>query len=245
MGRLEARKALVTGAARGIGLAIAKAFLREGAVVGMADREAGSLSGVVAGLGPNAVAMVLDVSRSVAVGEAIDGFAARAGGLDILVNNAGITRDASIEEMTDREWDEVLTVNLYGPFYACRAALRHLLKSDHGRIISLASIVGEYGEPGQANYAAAKGGIMALTRTLAKEVGSRKITVNAIAPGLITTPLTDMMPQAVRDMIAGVTPVGRPGTAEEVAALAVYLASDDAAFMTGQVLDLNGGLRMR
>jgi 3-oxoacyl-[acyl-carrier protein] reductase len=237
--------ALVTGAARGIGLAIAKALLAEGAVVGMADRDKATLERAVAGLGQGVHAIELDITRSDAVKAAIEGFVGTAGKLDILVNNAGITDDAAIEYMTDKQWDRVINVNMTGPFYVSRAALRYILKSPAGRIISISSIVGEYGEPQQANYAASKGGLLALTRSLAKEVASRAVTVNAIAPGLITTPMTDDIPRPVRQAIAAVTPLGRPGTPAEVAALVTFLASDEAAFITGQVLGINGGLLMR
>ncbi|MEK7765199.1 MAG: SDR family NAD(P)-dependent oxidoreductase [bacterium] len=244
MDRLAGRVAFVTGAARGIGLAIAKAFLAEGAVVGLADRNREVVERAAAPLGSSAVPIVLDITRSGEVKAAMEGFVERAGRLDILVNNAGITDDAPIQFMTERQWDAVLAVNLYGSFYVTRAALRYLLKSPAGRVISLASIVGEYGEPEQANYAASKGALLAFTRSLAKEIASRNVTVNAISPGLITTPLTDMIPRPVREAIAAVTPLGRPGGAEEVAALATFLASDEAGFITGQVIRVNGGLLM-
>lgn len=245
MDRLKGKIAFVTGAARGIGLAIAKAFLAEGATVALADKDRATLDRVSGPLGARAVPIELDVTSSNAVKEAIEAFVERAGRLDILVNNAGITDDAPIEYMTDKQWDRVMAVNLAGPFYTTRSALRYLMKNGCGRIINLASITGEYGEPDQANYAASKGGVIAFTRTMAKEVSSRAVTVNAIAPGLITTPLTDLIPRPVRQAIAAATPLGRPGTAEEVAALAVYLASDEAAYVTGQVIRLNGGLLMR
>jgi 3-oxoacyl-[acyl-carrier protein] reductase len=245
MDRLKGKTAFVTGAARGIGLAIAEAYLREGATVGMADLNKPIVEREAARLGGAATAIPLDVSKSDDVKKAIEAFVEKAGRLDILVNNAGITDDAPIEYMTDKQWDRVLAVNLAGPFYATRSALRYLMKSGSGRVINIASIVGEYGEPDQANYAAAKGGLISFTRTMAKEVSSRAVTVNAISPGLITTALTDNIPRPEREAIAAVTPLSRPGTTAEVAAIAVMLASDEGAYVTGQIIRVDGGLLMR
>jgi 3-oxoacyl-[acyl-carrier protein] reductase len=244
-GRLAGKVAFITGAARGIGLAIAKAYVREGAQVAMADLDGAMVRKAAGALGSAATPVELDITNSPAVKQAIDEYATKSGRLDILVNNAGITDDAPVQFMTDKQWDQVLAVNLAGPFYASRTAMRYLMKSPAGRIVSLASVVGEYGEPEQANYAASKGGIMALTRSMAKEIAARGVTVNAISPGLITTPLTDNIPRPIREAIAAVTPLARPGEADEVAALAVYLASDEAGYITGQVIGINGGLSMR
>lgn len=242
VGRLDGRVAFVTGAGSGIGRGIAEAFVAEGATVAVADINGKSAERVARGLGEAAIAVELDVADGVAVKSAIDAFAGSRGRFDILVNNAGITRDAPVTDMTDEKWTEVLRVNLFGPFYATRAALKHMIRRKWGRVISISSIVGSYGEPNQANYAAAKGGLVALTKTVAKEVASRNVTVNAIAPGFIVTPLTDQMPRRVREMIVGVVPAARAGVPADIAAAAVFLASGAASYITGQVLHVNGGL---
>jgi 3-oxoacyl-[acyl-carrier protein] reductase len=241
-GRLASRAAFVTGAASGIGRGIAAAFVREGARVAVADRNGGAARRVAAELGASAVAVELDVTDPGASRRAIDAFAETAGGLDILVNNAGIAWDAPLPGMSDAQWDAVLRVNLYGGFHCTRAALRHMIGRRRGRIINMSSIVGAYGEPNQANYAASKGALVAFTKTVAKEVASRGITANAIAPGFIVTPLTDQMPVDVRKRIVEIVPLGRAGLPEDIASAAVFLASDEAGYITGQVLHVNGGL---
>jgi len=243
-GRLEARAAFVTGAGRGIGRAIAEAFIREGARVAVADLDGKAAERAARELGEAAVAVQLDVTDPEAARRAIDEFAERSGGLDILVNNAGIAWDAPLAEMADAQWDAVLRVNLYGAFHCTRAALRHMVRKRWGRIVNLSSIVGEYGEPNQANYSASKGALVSFTKTVAKEVASRGITANAIAPGFIVTPLTDQMPAAVRKHIVEIVPVGRAGLPADIASAAVFLASDEAGYITGQVLHVNGGLFM-
>ncbi len=232
----------MTGAGSGIGRGIAEAFVREGARVAVADKSGEAARRVAAGLGVSAVAVELDVTDSGSVRRAIDGFTESAGGLDILVNNAGIAWDAALTEMSDAQWEAVLRVNLDGAFYCTRAALRHMVGQRRGRIVNMSSIVGTYGEPNQANYAASKGALVAFTKTVAKEVASRGITANAIAPGFIVTPLTDQMPVAVRKHIVELVPLGRAGLPEDIANAAVFLASDAAGYITGQVLHVNGGL---
>jgi len=232
----------VTGAGRGIGRAIAEAFIREGARVAVADLDGAAAERAARELGEAAVAVRLDVTDPEAAWQAIDAFAESPGGLDILVNNAGIAWDAPLVEMKDAQWDAVLRVNLYGAFHCTRAALRHMIRKRWGRIVNLSSIVGAYGEPNQANYAASKGALVAFTKTVAKEVASRGITANAIAPGFIATPLTDQMPQATRDFIVGIVPLGRAGMPADIASAAVFLASEEAGYITGQVLHVNGGL---
>ena len=232
----------MTGAGRGIGRAIAEAFIREGARVAVADLDGAAAERAARELGEAAVAVRLDVTDPEAAWQAIDAFAESPGGLDILVNNAGIAWDAPLVEMKDAQWDAVLRVNLYGAFHCTRAALRHMIRKRWGRIVNLSSIVGAYGEPNQANYAASKGALVAFTKTVAKEVASRGITANAIAPGFIATPLTDQMPQATRDFIVGIVPLGRAGMPADIASAAVFLASEEAGYITGQVLHVNGGL---
>ncbi len=246
---LTGRTALVTGASRGLGRAIAVALARQGADVAVNYRgNAAAADEVVAeitGLGRRAVAVQGDTSGGREACEAIVSAALEGlGSLHILVNNAGITRDNLLMRMDAAEWDDVIGTNLSGPFWMTRAIARPMLKAKAGRIINMSSAAGRMGNPGQANYAAAKAGLIGLTKTTARELASRGITCNAIAPGLIATDLTADMPEAATEALKGLTPLGYIGSVDDVAAAAVYLASDEARYVTGQVLGVDGGIVM-
>ena len=246
---LTGKTALVTGGSRGLGRAIALAFAGQGADVainyrGNADA-ATAVVDQVRGMGRRAVAIRGDTSEG---REACEGIVKAAldelGTIDILVNNAGITRDNLIMRMDADEWDAVIDTNLSGPFWMTRAVARPMLKARSGRIINMSSAAGRMGNAGQANYAAAKAGLIGLTKTTARELASRGITCNAIAPGLITTDLTSDLPEAATEALRSLTPLGYVGTVDDVAAAAVYFASDEARYVTGQVLGVDGGIVM-
>ncbi|MFN3590573.1 MAG: 3-oxoacyl-[acyl-carrier-protein] reductase [Thermaurantiacus sp.] len=240
---LEGRTALVTGASGGIGGAIARGLHTQGARVALSGTRAEALDALAAELGGAPVLPArLDVSGEVE--GLVPATVGALGGLDILVNNAGITRDNIGVRMKDEEWDAVLTVNLSAAFRLARAALRPMMKARGGRIISVTSVVGHMGNPGQANYAAAKAGLAGMTRALAAEVAGRGVTVNCVAPGFIASPMTDALPDAIRDGLLGRIPAGRLGAGEDVAAAVVFLASEAAAYVTGQTLHVNGGMLM-
>ena len=240
-----AQVALVTGASRGIGRAIALALAARGLrVVGTATTEAGA-----AGVGEALAAsggrgIVLDVTDGDAVGAAIDAIVRDLGALHVLVNNAGITRDMLSMRMKDDDWNAVLATNLTAVFRASRAALRPMMKQRYGRIVSITSVVGASGNPGQANYAAAKAGVAGMTRSLAREVGSRGITVNCVAPGFIETDMTRSLAPAQSAALLAQIPLGRLGQASEVAAAVAFLASPEASYITGTELHVNGGMLM-
>jgi 3-oxoacyl-[acyl-carrier protein] reductase len=246
---LSGKRALVTGGGRGLGRAIALAFARQGADVavnyrGNADA-AEEVASEVRGLGRETLTIQGDTSEGRDACEAIVKAALDAfGTLDILVNNAGITRDNLLMRMDAEEWESVLDTNLSGPFWMTRAVARPMVKARSGRIINMASAAGRMGNPGQANYAAAKAGLIGLTKTTARELASRGITCNALAPGLIETDLTADLPDAAAEAIKTLTPMGYPGSVEDVAAAAVYFASDEARYVTGQVLGIDGGMVM-
>ena len=249
MGRLDGRVALVTGASGGLGRAIALGLAAEGAAVAVhyaANRaQAEAVVGTIAGRGGSAVALEGDLTDPGVPGNLVDETQAQLGGLHILVNNAGVVRDTLILRMKDEDWEQVLTTNLTAAFRCTRAALRPMIRQRAGRIVNVASIAGEIGNIGQANYVAAKAGLIGLTKATAREVASRGITVNAVAPGLIGVGITaHLAPEQVQPFLEQV-PLGRLGTAEEVAHAVVYLASDDAAYVTGHVLNVDGGLVMR
>ncbi|MCC6224360.1 MAG: 3-oxoacyl-[acyl-carrier-protein] reductase [Thermoleophilia bacterium] len=240
---LEGKVALVTGGARGIGAAVSRELARAGARVAVnyrAGRE--QAEAVAAEVGGLAVrADVSDPDQARALVERVE---AELGPLDALVNNAGITRDTLIVRMSDEEWDEVIDTNLRGVFNVCRAAARGMLKRKAGSIVNLTSVVGLHGNPGQTNYAASKAGIVGFTKSLAKELGSRGVRVNAVAPGYISTELTDVLPEEVRALILGNTPLGRLGDPDDIAGAVRFLLADEARFVTGAVLQVDGGLGM-
>ena len=246
---LTGKAALITGGSRGLGRAISLAFARQGADVAVNylgnELAAEEVVGAIKAIGCNAIAIQGDTSAGREGCEAIVKAALEQfGRIDILVNNAGITRDNLLMRMDEAEWNEVIATNLSGPFWMCRAVARPMLRAKSGRIINMSSVAGRMGNAGQANYASAKAGLIGLTKTVARELASRGITANAIAPGLIETELTADLPDAARQFVLDSTPLGYIGSAEDVAAAAVYFASDEARYVTGQVLGIDGGMMM-
>jgi len=244
---LSGQSALVTGASGGIGGAIARALHRQGAAVAVAGRRAAVLAALVVELGERAHALTADLADPAEPGgpdRLVREAEAAMGQIDILVNNAGITRDALALRLRDEDWQAVLEVNLTAAFRLTRAALRGMVRRHHGRVIAITSVVGITGNAGQANYAAAKAGLAGLAKSLAAETATRGITVNCIAPGLIMTAMTDRLSEEQRAKIAAQIPMGRFGAAEDVAAAAVYLASAEAGYITGQTVHVNGGMAM-
>jgi 3-oxoacyl-[acyl-carrier protein] reductase len=243
---LNGRIAVVTGASRGIGRAIALTLARTGTHVIAAAREqhAGPVVEEIAAAGGSAEALSLDVTDSEAVERAVAGIVERHGRIDHLVNNAGIARDQLLLRMKRGDWDAVLATNLTAVFTCSQAALRPMLRQRDGRIVNITSVVGQTGNAGQANYAASKGGMIAFTKALAREVASRNVTVNAVSPGLIETDMTRAVSEATREQWAAQIPLGRIGTAGDVAAAVAFLVSDEAGYITGQVLAVNGGMYM-
>ncbi len=245
-GRLDGRVALVTGASRGIGAAIAQRLAGEGAMVavnyaGRADAAADVVARIE-GAGGTARAFQADVSDSAACARLVADVFEAFGRLDVLVNNAGITRDGLLVRMSDDDWSAVIDTNLSGAFYATRAASKIMMKARGGSIVTVASVVGLVGNAGQVNYAAAKAGLVGMTKSVAKELASRNVRANAIAPGFIGTDMTDALPGAARDAAVGAIAMGRLGTPEDIAAAVAFLASDDASYITGQVLAVDGGM---
>lgn len=241
---LQGMTALVTGASGGIGSAIAKALAAQGARVALSGTREQALSAVANEIGGDPVILPCDLGDA----GAVDGLVPRAvealGKIDILVNNAGVTRDNLAMRMKDEEWDQVISVNLGAAFRLMRAALKPMMKARFGRIVSITSVVGTTGNPGQANYAASKAGLVGMSKALAQEVASRAITVNCVAPGFIVSAMTNALPQAQKEALTAHIPAGRLGDGADVGAAVVYLASREAAYVTGQTLHVNGGMAM-
>jgi 3-oxoacyl-[acyl-carrier protein] reductase len=241
---LTGRKALVTGASGGIGGAIARKLHAQGADVALSGTRREALEALAASLGGRAHVVPADLADKEAVEALVPAAEAALAGLDILVNNAGLTRDNLFMRMKDEEWDAVLAVNLTAAFRLMRAAVKGMMRRRFGRIVNIGSVVGSTGNPGQGNYAASKAGLIGMSKALAAEVASRNITINVIAPGFIATPMTEALNDKQREAILANVPVGRLGTSEDVAAAAVYLASNEAAYVTGTTLHVNGGMAM-
>lgn len=241
---LQGEVALVTGASRGIGAAIASAMSAAGAtVVGTATSEGGATA-ISDALGDGGRGMVLNIADDDSVKAAIKDMQGAEGSPSILVNNAGITRDNLLMRMKDEEWDDVIATNLSGAYRVSKACLRGMMKAKHGRIINIASVIGIMGNAGQANYAAAKAGIIGFSKSMAREIGSRNITVNVVAPGFIDTDMTRVLPEDQKSAMLGQIPLGRLGEGDEIAAAVVFLASQAGAYITGETLHVNGGMLM-
>ncbi|WP_349360996.1 3-oxoacyl-[acyl-carrier-protein] reductase [Stappia sp.] len=241
---LTSKTALVTGATGGLGEAIARTLHRQGATVALSGTRAEKLEALAADLGERVHVVPANLMDRASVDALVPAAEEAMGPLDILVNNAGITRDNLFVRMKDEEWDQVLEVNLTAAFRLSRAAAKGMMRRRSGRIIGIASVVGVTGNAGQANYAAAKAGMIGMAKSLAREVAARNVTVNTIAPGFIETPMTDALNDKQRESILGGVPAGRLGRAEEIAAAALYLASDEAGYVTGETLHVNGGMAM-
>jgi 3-oxoacyl-[acyl-carrier protein] reductase len=241
---LGGKSALVTGASGGIGGAIARALHGAGATIVLAGTRRSALDALAAELGERAFVVVADLAEAGAGDTLIKAGEAAAGQIDILVNNAGLTRDQLALRMKDEDWQKVIDVDLTAGFRLARAALRGMMRRRWGRIIGITSVVGVTGNPGQANYAAAKAGMIGMSKALAAEVATRGITVNCVAPGFIATAMTESLSEEQRQRLAGVIPMGRVGTAEEVAACVLFLASDESRYVTGHTLHVNGGMAM-
>ena len=242
---LENKIALVTGAARGIGQAIALQLAADGADLALCDVKPEWLEDTatkVRALGRRAEGYAMNVADGAAVGEAVARVVADFGRIDVLVNNAGITRDTLLIRMSEEDWDAVLDVNLKGAFLVTKAVVKHMMKQRSGAIVNIASVVGIMGNAGQANYTASKAGLIALTKTTAKELGSRNVRVNAVAPGFIRTAMTDKLSEPIREAMLKMVPLGRLGEPEDVAKAVAFLASDAAAYVNGQTLAVCGGM---
>jgi len=247
MAVFEGKVAVVTGAARGIGQAISKRLAQEGADVVLCDLQAEWLAetaGIVEGLGRKALSLAVDVGDSEAVNACINEVVKVFGKVDIMINNAGITKDTLLVRMSDDDWDAVLRVNLKGTFLFSRAVAKHMMKQRSGAIVNIASISGVIGTAGQANYAASKAGVIALTKSTANELASRGVRANAIAPGFISSKMTDALSEDVRKQYLSRIPLGRFGTVEDIANAVVFLASEQSSYMTRQTLHVNGGMVM-
>ena len=244
---LSGKVALVTGAAQGIGKAIALLLARNGADVVVSDinlEKAQETTNEIEGMGRRSFAIKVNVADLKDVEQMVKAIVEQFGRIDILVNNAGITRDRLILRMTEEDWDAVLDVNLKGTFNCTKAVIRHMSKQKSGKIVSIASVTGEMGNPGQANYAASKAGVIGFTKTIAREFAGRGINVNAIAPGYIQTPMTDAVPEKAKEELKRMIPMERLGKPEDVAQAVLFLVSENSSYITGQVLNVNGGIYM-
>lgn len=241
---LTGMTALVTGASGGIGSAIARGLAAHGARLALSGSNAAKLDAFAAELGGDHVTLACDLSDPAAVDALVPRAVEALGSLDILVNNAGITRDNLAMRMKDEEWSDVIGVNLEAAFRLCRAAAKPMMKARFGRMISITSVVGATGNPGQANYAASKAGLVGMSKALAAELASRNITVNCVAPGFIASAMTEVLPEAQKAALLGRIPAGKLGEGDDVAAAVVYLASRESGYVTGQTLHVNGGMAM-
>jgi 3-oxoacyl-[acyl-carrier protein] reductase len=247
MPKLKGKKVIVTGAGSGIGKAIAKRFAEEENLVAVCDINLESVNRIakeIEIMGAKSLPYKVDVSNFTEVTETVKKIAENFGGIEILVNNAGITKDTLLLRMSENDFDKVIAVNLKGTFNFSKACSKYMIKEEWGRIINITSIIGEMGNAGQANYAAAKAGIIGFTKSIAKELASRKITVNAIAPGFIKTPMTESLPENIKENYRKIIPLGREGEPEEIANLCLFLASEEASYITGQVIRIDGGMLM-
>jgi len=241
---LQGKKALVTGASGGIGGAIAQVFNSQGAEVGLSGTRVDALEALAGEIGSGAHVVPADLSSAEGVEQLVKDVMDAMGGIDILINNAGLTRDNLAMRLKDEDWQTVLDVNLTSAFRLSRAVLRSMMKARWGRIIGITSIVGVTGNPGQANYAASKAGMIGMSKSLAQEVASRGVTVNCVAPGFIATAMTDVLADEQKEKLNAGIPAGRMGAVEDIASACVYLASNEAAYVTGQTLHVNGGMAM-
>ena len=245
---MQGRIAIITGAARGIGKIIAETLAKRGADIIIADlraeQAAATAQEIAAATGRKTLALSVDVSKTESARELVEKAIAEFGRVDILVNNAGVTRDNLIMRMEEADWDLVIDINLKGAWNCSKAVIRQMMKQRYGRIVSIASVSGLAGQAGQTNYSASKAGLVGMTKALAREVGSRQITVNAVAPGFIPTALTQDLPADLKEASLKMIPLGRWGTPEEIAYAVAFLASDEAAYITGHVLSVDGGMVM-
>ena len=245
--RLEGKNALITGAAQGIGKSIALGMAREGANVGIADiniESAEDTAKEIASMGVKSIAIKLDVSKQDSVSEAFGAVTGKFGSLDVLVNNAGITKDTLLLRMKEEDWDAVININLKGSFLCSKEAVKIMSRQRSGKIISISSVVAFMGNAGQANYSSSKAGLIGLTKTIAKEYAGRGIRANAVAPGFIQTPMTDVLSDEVKDQMKSAIPLRQFGTPDDVTNAVVFLASNESDYITGQVIHVNGGMYM-